>query len=164
MPAFLANDILRMWRTFCVNYEARTHSEPEKEMAKRRLKNYKLKHSRLLTCYSALLYLLAVFTKNKTVSPKDVKEMILLTPIERLGWLLAQAHCEKAHRLIQNLIDQYETFLSKTDAPEEELVTLFMDKHKRKEHFGSAYDFGNSVFEVLNTIGQQSLFHRLLVV
>jgi predicted nucleotidyltransferase len=23
-PAFLANDILRMWRTFCVNYEART--------------------------------------------------------------------------------------------------------------------------------------------
>ncbi len=23
MPAFLANDILRMWRTFCVNYEAR---------------------------------------------------------------------------------------------------------------------------------------------
>ena len=95
MPAFLANDILRMWRTFCVNYEARTHSEPEKEMAKRRLKNYKLKHSRLLTCYSALLYLLAVFTRNKTVSPKDVKEMISLTPTERLGWLLAQAHCEK---------------------------------------------------------------------
>jgi predicted nucleotidyltransferase len=24
MPAFLANDILRLWRTFCVNYEART--------------------------------------------------------------------------------------------------------------------------------------------
>ena len=70
----------------------------------------------------------------------------------------------EAHRLIQNLIDQYETFLSKTDAPEEELVTLFMDKHKRKEHFGSAYEFGNSVFEVLNTIGEQSLFHRLLVV
>jgi hypothetical protein len=26
VPAFLANDILRMWRTFCVNYEARTTS------------------------------------------------------------------------------------------------------------------------------------------
>lgn len=28
MPAFLANDILRLWRTFCVNYEARTQREP----------------------------------------------------------------------------------------------------------------------------------------
>ena len=65
MPAFLANDVLRMWRTFCVNYEARTRSQPEREMAKRRLKNYKLKHSRLLTCYSALLYLLAVFRRTK---------------------------------------------------------------------------------------------------
>jgi len=65
-----ANDILRMWRTFCVNYEARTQSAQRRD-GKRRLKNYKLKHSRLLTCYSALLYLLAVFSKNKTVSPTD---------------------------------------------------------------------------------------------
>jgi len=52
VPAFLANDILRMWRTFCVNYEARTQSVPPERKAKRSLKNYKLKHSRLLTCYS----------------------------------------------------------------------------------------------------------------
>jgi hypothetical protein len=44
VPAFLANDILRIWRTFCVNYEARTAREPEKKKAKRKLKNYKLKH------------------------------------------------------------------------------------------------------------------------
>ena len=53
VPAYLANDILRLWRTFCVNYEAFTKREPEDERAKRRLKNYKLRHSRLLTCYSA---------------------------------------------------------------------------------------------------------------
>jgi predicted nucleotidyltransferase len=39
-PAFLANDILRLWRTFCVNYEARTRREPSEEKAKRKLKNY----------------------------------------------------------------------------------------------------------------------------
>ena len=55
MPAFLGNDILRLWRTFCVNYEATTKTMPERARAKRRVKNYKLKHSRLLTCYSALL-------------------------------------------------------------------------------------------------------------
>ena len=31
IPAFLANDILRLWRTFCVNYEARTLKEPAKQ-------------------------------------------------------------------------------------------------------------------------------------
>jgi predicted nucleotidyltransferase len=69
MPAFLANDILRLWRTFCLNYEARTLQDPPEKKAKRRLKNYKLKHSRLLTCFSALAYLLAVFCRDGTVSP-----------------------------------------------------------------------------------------------
>jgi predicted nucleotidyltransferase len=61
VPAFLANDILRLWRTFCVNYESGTKRYPEEKKAKGKLKNYKLKHSRLLTCYSALLYLLEHF-------------------------------------------------------------------------------------------------------
>jgi hypothetical protein len=164
MPAFLANDILRMWRTFCVNYEARTKSQPEREMAKRRLRNYQLKHSRLLTCYSALLYLLSIFAKNKTVGPNDCKDMISLSPTERLEWLSKQEHCAAARTTIQKLIEQYELFLSKTDAPKAELIEFFMDKQKRKERFGSGYEFGNSVFEVLNTIGQGNLFHRLLVV
>jgi len=67
MPAFLANDILRLWRTFCVNYEARTTRKPDLEKAKGKIKNYKLKHSRMLTCYSALVYLLAVYGHQKTV-------------------------------------------------------------------------------------------------
>jgi hypothetical protein len=41
IPAFLTNDILRLWRTFCVNYEARTKTEPAEKKAKRKLKNYK---------------------------------------------------------------------------------------------------------------------------
>ena len=70
VPAFLTNDILRLWRTFCVNYEANTSSEPTEENAKRKSKNYKLKHSRLLTCYSALLYLLAIFRRQNTVKSR----------------------------------------------------------------------------------------------
>jgi len=164
MPAFLANDILRMWRTFCVNYEARTQSAPEKELAKRRLKNYKLKHSRLLTCYSALLYLLAVFSKNKTVSPTDTKSMISLTPTARLEWMLSQPELGDAHSSLRKLIEGYEAFLTNTDAPEEELIARFMDKKQRKEYFDSAYRFGDLVFEVLAIVGNKNLFHRLLVV
>jgi predicted nucleotidyltransferase len=70
IPAFLANDILRLWRTFCVNYEARTFTEPAEKRAKRKLKNYKLKHSRLLTCYSALLTFSLLTQQRRPWIPK----------------------------------------------------------------------------------------------
>jgi predicted nucleotidyltransferase len=164
-PAFLANDILRMWRTFCVNYEARTRKVPEKEAAKRRLKNYKLKHSRLLTCYSALLYLLAVFSRNKTVSPADAQEMISLSPTARLEWLVAQPELRSARVSLRKLIAQYEEFLSKTDAAEADLLLRFMDKRQREEYRASASHFGDLVYKVMNEIGKKTPeFHRLLVV
>ena len=88
IPAFLANDILRLWRTFCLNYEAGTTTEPERKRAERKLKNYKLKHSRLLTCYSALLYFLAICVEKHTVHPEDAIRMTQVSPTERLEDLL----------------------------------------------------------------------------
>jgi predicted nucleotidyltransferase len=164
MPAFLSNDILRMWRTFCVNYEARTLTEPAEKKAKRKLKNYKLKHSRLLTCYSALLYLLAIFSRRNTVSPTDAVEMISLTPTQRLEWMLAQGDLSDSHPTIKQLIGVYENFLQQSDASEEEMVKRFMDKDKTKTYFESAYRFGDLMFEALSAVGQKNRFHRLLVV
>lgn len=74
MPAYLANDILRYWQTLCLNYEAATSERsPDKqsprERAKRKIKNYKLKHSRMLTCYSAVLYLLYIYDRNRQLLP-----------------------------------------------------------------------------------------------
>ena len=164
MPAFLANDILRLWRTFCVNYEARTTNEPADEKAKRKLKNYKLKHSRLLTCYSALLYLLAVFVERQTVSPTDALAMIGLTPTERLEWLLRQAHLAHAHGSIVKLLEKYEHFLQATNAEERELLGRFLDKETSRNYMSAAYEFGDLLFEVLTSIGGGTRFHRLLVV
>lgn len=164
MPAFLSNDILRLWRTFCVNYEARTARVPDLEKAKRKLKNYKLKHSRLLTCYSALLYLLAIFVQQKTVSPTDAAAMMRLTPTERLEWLLQQGSLARAHNSISKLIAKYEDFLKATSAAEEQLVDRFLDKNTSREYMGAASTFGDLVYEVLTSIGEGNSFHRLLVV
>jgi len=164
VPGFLANDILRMWRTFCVNYEARTQSAPPAKKAKRRLKNYKLKHSRLLTCYSALLYLLVVFLRRKTVSPDDISGMVTLTPTERIEWLAGQSEVGTARSKLEELLALYEDFLSRTDTSEGELVERFMDEAKRREYFESASRFGDLVFEVLQVFGGGNRFHRLLVV
>jgi predicted nucleotidyltransferase len=163
VPAFLANDILRMWRTFCVNYEARTRSEPEREKGKRRLKNYKLKHSRLLTCYSALAFFLGIHEKNKTVSPDDARQMAQLKPIERFEWL-KQTYPGKAAEKIDKLFDAYGCFLETTGKDEEILIGEFLDEQKRKAFKASANSFGNLVFEILSALGQDNALFRLLVV
>jgi predicted nucleotidyltransferase len=164
IPAFLANDILRMWRTFCVNYEAFTQTDPPDKKAKRKLKNYKLKHSRLLTCYSGLLYLMAIFVQKKTVSPTDAVNMIDLTPTQRLEWLLKQPDLSKAHSTIQKLIAQYEEFLSRTDEPEKQLVSHFMDKKQYEGFSKTAFELGDATVELLDTIGQGNRFRRLVTV
>jgi hypothetical protein len=81
------------------------------EKARGKLKNYKLKHSGLLTCYSGLLYLLAVCAGQRTVSPSDAMAMINLTPTERLDWLLGWNDLAQAPGAIRKLIAQYEQFL-----------------------------------------------------
>lgn len=163
-PGFLANDILRLWRTFCVNYEARTSTEPEEKKAKRKLKNYKLKHSRLLTCYSALMYLLAVYSKERTVSPSDAIEMTSLTPTARLEWLLGQRSLADAHTKIRKLIQLYEEFLSNTDAKTSVLIERFLNPKTRKRYIGEQHKFGDLIFQIIGRIGRENRFHRLLVV
>jgi predicted nucleotidyltransferase len=164
VPAFLANDILRLWRTFCVNYEARTSSDPPKQKAKRKLKNLKLKHSRLLTCYSGLLYLLAVYSLRKTVSPIDAIEMTRLTPTQRLEWMLKENHCESSHGKIAELLGHYERFLAETDTPEEALIERFLSSEKSDQPFRGANELGNLVFQIFERVGQGNRLHRLLVV
>ncbi|MCA9708904.1 MAG: nucleotidyltransferase domain-containing protein [Myxococcales bacterium] len=163
VPSFLANDILRMWRTFCVNYEARTQREPSGKKAKRRLKNYKLKHSRLLTCYSGLAYLLAVHRDRGTVAPGDVRAMAGLTPTERIERLPVGAQVEVAPQ-VEQLLGQYERFLEQTAKPEDELIASFLDGGKGASLRADATEFGNSMFELLRVLGDGSALYRMLVV
>lgn len=164
MPAFLSNDILRLWRTFCVNYEARTQRAPEDRKAKGKLKNYKLKHSRLLTCYSALLYLLAIYKGEKTVKPDDAELMISMTPTQRLKWLLRKPDLSSAHDILNQILEQYRKVLKTTNVEEEDLIARFKNKSDSRAYMAEAYKFGDLVFDALNQIGSGTQFYRLLVV
>jgi hypothetical protein len=163
-PAFVANDILRMWRTFCVNYEARTEREPEEEKVSGKLKNYSLKHSRLLTCYSALLYLLFIYNKQKTASPSDAVEMVQLTPTERLEWLLRQPEAAAAQTVLTDVLARYEKFLKTKSKPKTDQLKLFSEKKSASVYMNEAGEFGDKVFEALNLIGNNSRLHRILMV
>jgi predicted nucleotidyltransferase len=164
MPAFLANDILRLWRTFCVNYEARTKSEPDLQRAKRKLKNYKLKHSRLLTCYSALLFLMGTWIRKKTVTPSDAITMATLTPTHRLEAMRRDRSLRRAHRSLDGLLRRYERFLKETDMPEKALIARLQDPKDGRSMFAGASDFGRQMLNALEVVGKGSDFHRMLVV
>src|SRR5262249_2297459 len=127
-------------------------------------KNYKLKYSRLLTCYSALLYLLGVFNKAKTVRPEDVQAMARLTPTKRLEWILRQTEFTASHDKVQDVIARYEQFLTNTNAEEPELIERFADKDQRKRYVSDAYAFGDAMLEIIDSIGQKTRLHRMLVV
>jgi hypothetical protein len=137
---------------------------PEVQKAKGKLKNYKLKHSRLLTCYSAILYLLVIYLNNSSVHPQDARAMIQLTPTGRLEWLRGQACLSDTHPVLDSLLARYERFLESTNAPEQELIERFMDTEKSKEYLEAAGRFGDLVRDALDGIGKGSRFHRLIVV
>jgi predicted nucleotidyltransferase len=162
VPAFLANDIMRLWKTFCVNYEARTEREPDAARAKRKLHNYKLKHSRMLTCYSGLLYLSAVFAEKGTVSPEDAVSMADLAPTARLEWLRERR--PEVKDPVEKLLGAYEQFLSDTDAPKDDLIARFMDKGAAQQFMARARDFGDRMFDLLNAVANASRFYRFIVV
>jgi predicted nucleotidyltransferase len=163
-PAFLANDILRLWRTFCVNYEAKTKDEPDDEKAKRKLKNFKLKHSRMLTCYSALAYMLALFTRNDTFSVDDARAMVKRTPTERLENLLDDERFGVAHEPIGAVLRFYQEFLVTTDTDKESLLESFQKAEEARQMNDKANRIGDEMLKVLEALGKGSSLYRMIVV
>jgi hypothetical protein len=96
-PLFLVNDIARFWKTLCLNYEAaRTHATDE-DKPKHRLKNLKLKHSRMMTCYSMLACLC---DRQEGDAPAKLSRLVDMTPVARLKHITekhAKAHPELVH-------------------------------------------------------------------
>lgn len=164
VPAFFTNDVLRLWRTFCVNYEARTSNIPPTKNLKRRLKNYKLKHSRLLTCYSTLMCLTHTYSQFDTVSPKDLATICQMTPLERLNSLISDDRAASAHVELAKAVEQYTHFLEVTNEPEEMLLMKFNDAKMKAKLNQEAYAFAESIFEAFQAIGKGNKMHRVMLV
>lgn len=162
-PVFLINDIIRMWKTLCINYEAFTEKKPDEKRAKRKLSNYKLKHSRALTCYSAVVYLMQVFSEQHTVSRTDVQALTGLSPTERLQWVTGRP-CFAHGDAISRLLEVYGEFLRKTDHSEAELIKIFMDQARTKELVGDDSRMANTIVELLQKMGAENELYRYLIV
>lgn len=161
-PTFLVNDISRYWKGLCVSYEAAGRPASDEENAKRRLNNYKLKHSRLLTCYSALLYLASLLRHAESVSREDAFAMARLTPLDRL-LAIREANPERRAD-IDALLAAYARFLETTDASKAELLVRFAEDEYHETKREEAHRFGDLVFELLSKLASKLPLFRYLVV
>ena len=104
------------------------------------------------------MYLLWLHTSNGTVSPKDVKEMVGLTPTKRLMRIqngrgsIAGSEGERFVELIGEVLGDYARFLQLTHKKKEELLLEYdsnVDAWK-----ADSYSFGRKFAEALAILGQ----------
>lgn len=161
IPAFLLNDILRLWRTFCVNYEFNRKNVGIHD----KVKNLKLKYTRMLTCYSAVAYLLNQYVQGGAVAPADVRRMVLLTPTERLESVYRElADDSVAATLLAELLNDYGTFLGLAHHQKSELEETFAQNEAKWKSL--SYDFGRKLSRLLGEINARNegknVFFRMI--
>lgn len=140
-PIFLVNDISRFWKTLCLNYEsARTGIKPE-DKPKHRVRNLKLKFSRMMTCYSMLACLCDPVEGD---SPEKLGSLVAMTPFQRL------THITSKHGLTDlfgSLVSEYEWFMTIIDG--EKLSVRTTVTEQKGDVFRRASLFGDLVYKLL---------------
>lgn len=164
-PSVLLNDILRFWRTLTLNYEHKrlefrnlVGDELLEKKAKSALKNYKLKVSRLSTCFSMVANLSA---EPKPVTLDTVLELCALTPSERFARLRASS--TNARAIVDLLDARYDEFLQCTQRPDDVVLAEFADDAKRRELLVHAASYGDLIYELLQAVVEPERFRFLVV-
>ena len=161
-PFFLLNDIGRFWKTLLLNYEHKrgqdTGAIDQEEMKiKQRVRNFKLKHSRLTTCFASIV---ALGSYRAPVTEENVFQLTKLTPRERLESVKEHLPCVAT--TVDKVLEKYSWFLEMTGLETTELESHFTDKEQRIQMFGQAKEYGDAVFTLLQHIDQSDGSPNLL--
>ncbi len=144
-PVFLMNDICRFWKTLLLNYEnKRDVSDEPEEKTKQKVKNFKLKFSRMTTCFATIA---ALGSYLAPVNEEHVFEQTQLTPRDRL--INVTTRVPEAEDAVQDILHRYAWFLGMTGLPTDQLRAHFTDKEQRTEMFKLANEYGDSMFNLL---------------
>lgn len=160
-PIFLLNDILRFWRTLCLNYEnGRTwRTDDSERRAKGHLSNLKLRFSRLNICYSFIAMMLSY---GPAIQQDNVKETSSATPLERLA--IVQKRYPELKQEISALHTEYDWFLENVGRPKEDVLDWISKKDKRIEAFSQGNNFVNSMYHVVRIVADKNNYLRYLVI
>lgn len=160
-PVFLINDILRFWRTLCINYEhARQWRENTSEKAaKGHLGNLKLRFSRLSTCYSFVAYLLS---RSASLAADDVVETAELTPLERLQ--ATGRDNPEINETVGIMLDKYAWFLETVGREKEIVLDWIANQENRDAAFKQSAVFVEGMLKVVQFTAEKNGYLRYLII
>jgi hypothetical protein len=110
IPRFLLNDIVRYWRTMCVDFAYKQREQSGKRWA---LRNIKLRMSRKMLYVKGMLMCFSHYGTNQDKAEvcASLLEQVKLTPIDLL--IRLQKHFEVPDDVLTRIITQYDLFLNK---------------------------------------------------
>ena len=161
LPVFLINDIIRFWRTLCLNYEHRRNRplDDDYRRNKSHLDNLKLKFSRLLICHSTI----ALLSINRgLMGPEDLLKLVQLSPLQRLD-RIAEIEPD-ANLLVTNMKNRYSWFLDKTGQDKSAAIEWIADRDNRSEAFNGGRKFAGEMYDLLIRVTSGTDIMRYLVV
>lgn len=114
IPRFLLNDVVRFWRTMCVDF---AYKQKDQEGDKWALRNIKLRISRKMLYVKGLLMCFSHYgsRQDKASLCSSLKQMVDLSPFELLISMQEKFKLDKA--VIAGLIKSYNAFLEKLNDP-----------------------------------------------
>jgi len=152
-PVFLLNDILRYWRTLCLNYEQKARSSPSASWKK---KNFNLKFSRLLSVFGTVLPLIMM----NEVTAEKIELLSSKTPMDRLAEGLDALDAPELLADFQTFLDHYEFFLKTKETTNFSNVTEDIKSDlQTRANFVSEF-----IFNALNHESVPKEFRRYLVI
>jgi predicted nucleotidyltransferase len=138
-PLFLLNDLLRYWRTLCLNYEER-RSEPNRPWRK---KNINLRFSRMATVFGTILPLVV----KPIIDPKEIRILFEKTPLERLAYGVDLLDDKELNEKWPMVLDRYETFIEWKE--DNDVEKYFKDEERKGLIKRNAEDFSSFLYQCL---------------
>lgn len=139
-PRFLLNDLIRYWRTMCVDFAGKEKQGPEKWG----IRNAKLRTSRKLLFAGGLLPVLTCQKLPKAAMKEFLRGEFSNPPCERIAAAFLEANLiDPAERTIK----AYDDFLGILNSPEKrkELERLERDRASSSELFQEVKNLGKSI-------------------
>lgn len=146
-PWFLLNDIVRYWKTLALNYENRRPSPLNEVPDARRVRNFKLKFSRMTTCFATVC---AIGARMTEAHPEDIVRLVFMTPNERLQEATEQM--PTLQPIVSDVRHRYAWFLEQTALPTEALLAKFQSEEDRRLMFEEADSYGRLMFDLVKEI------------